>query len=167
MSRTIRVTVLVLALTMSFSALVASKGLLSAGMTNHGGSLRPYIYGEIGLFEDLRLGLDIDSAAVSISAWSGLGRGLYAEASWATFQIAKPQAARLGLWTNVSLGSNLDMLAWGGVEAFEGDPKLGLSLNAEVDVPLSSTIALFAGATASLLGPSPSTHGWVGIGTRF
>lgn len=157
-------------LLVSWSAMAAPPGMISGGLVTSPAGLDPYVYAEVQALPDIAVGLEWNPAAISLSVWSGFSRGIYAEASWANIGFVRPDAAELGVWSdlsdlNVSIGYPLTV--WGGIRAVSGDTRLQLSLNAELEVPVQTNVSLLAGAKLTLLGAGTSASGWVGVGTRF
>lgn len=168
MKRIFRHAVLVMLLALgTWTAMAAPIGQLSGGLMTSEDGTEPYFYGEIQVVDNLAVGLQYNPKVVTLSLWSGMDRGLYAQGSWSDFGLVKPDVAELGVWTDLNLSTDFNVVAWGGVKAVTGDNRLQLSLNAEADIPIHESISMLAGANLSLFGPGTSTRAWVGLATRF
>lgn len=167
MSKSVRFLTLVFILTLTCSALAAPKGLISGGITSQGDGLRPYLYGEVQLTGDLAIGLDVNSFVTTISFWSGVDRGIYAQGSWKHMEFGVPDIAELGVWTALALASDIDVIGWAGLQAVKNDSTLRINVSAEAEVPLDHSLNLVTGGTATLLGEATRAYGWLGLAIRF
>lgn len=168
MRRLIWHAVIVLALVLgSYGALAAPSAFVSGGVMTSDDGVHPYLYGEMQVVDDIAVGLEYNPSVVSLSVWTGMGRGLYAQGSWDEFGFVRPVTAELGVWTDVDFGADYTVIAWGGIKALSGDSRLQLSLNAEVEVPVQDNFSVVAGGNVSMLGPGTSAFGWIGLGVRF